>query len=152
MYELSPSGSLLATLNLLGDSRTPNGAVHDGLEVGSIVVPPVTTPEPASYLLLLVGGLLLLAFCKVRRSYLRMMKIGVASGRGRVFRIGKCHAFAINRPGRTRRDQHSLDCKGVRHSERARDLDLSVQRQAFWWSMAGAARFLCLQLLYVDAF
>ncbi len=79
VYELSPSGSLLATLNLLGDSRTPNGAVHDGLEVGSIVVPPVTTPEPASYLLLLVGGLLLLAFCKVRRSYLRMMKIGVAS-------------------------------------------------------------------------
>ncbi len=66
VYELSSSGTLLATLDLTGDSRTPNGAVHDSLEVGNLVTPPpISTPEPSS-IFLVIGGALMLALCRFR--------------------------------------------------------------------------------------
>ncbi len=66
VYELSGTGSLLATFDVMGDSRTPNGAVHDGLEVGDLVTPPpppppvTTTPEPSAGWLLMGGGAMLM--------------------------------------------------------------------------------------------
>jgi hypothetical protein len=77
VYELTTTGTLLATLNLMGNSRTPNGAVHDGLEVGSLVVPPPTVPEPAS-LLLLFGGLIALAGYRLHLSR-RLLKLCAAA-------------------------------------------------------------------------
>jgi hypothetical protein len=80
IYELSSSGSLLATLDLMGDSRTPNGAAHDGLEIGDFVVspPPLSTPEPSSAYLLL-GGLLILVLYKVPFAAKRLRHIIVCS-------------------------------------------------------------------------
>lgn len=78
VYELSPTGSLLSTLNLVGDSRTPNGALHDGLETGDFL-PPVTTPEPSAYLLLLTGALLLFAFRGRLFAYRSLAKICVVT-------------------------------------------------------------------------
>lgn len=58
--------SLINTLYLPGDSSTPFGAIHDGLEIGDlstlIVVPPTSVPEPG---LGLFSGLLLASFCGV---------------------------------------------------------------------------------------
>ncbi len=48
VYQLDTKGNLLSTLNLPGDSRTPDGAVHDGLEVGTFSNVASTVPEPAS--------------------------------------------------------------------------------------------------------
>jgi hypothetical protein len=79
VYELSTTGTLLATLNLEGDSRTPNGAVHDGLEAGNFVPPVPAVPEPAS-LFLLLGGFVVLAACRLRFSRRVLKLCAVALG------------------------------------------------------------------------
>jgi arylsulfate sulfotransferase len=79
VYELSSSGSLLATLNLTGDSRTPNGAVHDGLEVGNLIpTPPVTIPEPSS-ILLIAGGMLMLILWRFRSATKVLRQLGICA-------------------------------------------------------------------------
>jgi hypothetical protein len=81
VYELSSTGSLLATLNLPGDGRTPVGALHDGLEVGSLLgsIPnppppppppppgPGEVPEPSSVWLGVLGLAMLSGFALCRR-------------------------------------------------------------------------------------
>ncbi len=67
VYQLSLSGSVLNNYDITGDFRTPNGAVHDGLEIADLSLlsaPPVTTtvPEPrtASLVAFIFGSMLLL--------------------------------------------------------------------------------------------
>ncbi len=73
VYQLGSDGSLLNAFDIPGDARTPNGAVHDSLEVGDLATPPVTTtPEPAS-VLLMSGGFLLLAMSLLRKNLGRRM-------------------------------------------------------------------------------
>jgi arylsulfate sulfotransferase len=50
VYHFSNSGSLMEVLNLPGDARTPNGAVHDGLELADLnsLRDSTAVPEPAS--------------------------------------------------------------------------------------------------------
>ncbi|HSU58610.1 MAG TPA: aryl-sulfate sulfotransferase [Bryobacteraceae bacterium] len=73
------SVGLIGTIDIAGDSRTPNGAIHDGLELGDLSSltggtppppPPPTVPEPGFGLL---SGLVLLSFLVYfgRRSVLR---------------------------------------------------------------------------------
>ncbi len=54
VYHLSNTGALLNTLHLPGDTRTPNGAVHDGIEVADLssLTPGTTVPEPSTAALL----------------------------------------------------------------------------------------------------
>jgi hypothetical protein len=68
VYELSPSGALLAMLDLPGDARTPSGALHDGLELGDLLnTPSIGVPEPASGLFSAIGVLMLLGFFLARQ-------------------------------------------------------------------------------------
>jgi len=78
VYQLSGTGTLIASYNLSGDSRTPNGAPHDGLEVGnfSVTPPPPAVPEPASVFLFL-AGLAALCFLRLHR---RFTRIGLIAG------------------------------------------------------------------------
>ena len=58
VYQFDKSGNLISTLNIPGDSRTPNGAVHDGLEIGDLTQlsmgDTIMTPEPGTWSLSLV--------------------------------------------------------------------------------------------------
>ena len=62
VYQFSSSGALLNTFDLPGDSAafpTPNGAVHDGLDVADLsqlitVGAPTAVPEPGSFWLILL--------------------------------------------------------------------------------------------------
>jgi hypothetical protein len=82
VYQLQLSStpvSLVSTLNLPGDLRTPNGAIHDGLDIGDlssliVVPPPVTVPEPGFGLLFGIALLALLIWRARRHThYLRAM-------------------------------------------------------------------------------
>ncbi len=64
IYDFSLTGTVLTTLTVMGDGRTPNGAVHDGLELVDLSTlqsppppPPPTVPEPGFGWL--TGGLML---------------------------------------------------------------------------------------------
>lgn len=84
VYQMDPTtGSVLNTYDILGDSRTPNGAVHDGLEVADLSTligpPPVTTvPEPATiyFISVLFGGILLVGLARNMRSRFWKAAIG----------------------------------------------------------------------------
>lgn len=77
VYQFDSSGDLLNTMNIPGDSRTPNGAVHDGLEIADLsqlitvgTGTPSPVPEPGTFLLIapLAGiALLVVNRRKVRR-------------------------------------------------------------------------------------
>lgn len=77
VYRFSSSGSLMNTLFLPGNARTPNGAIHDGLELVDLsALGPVTVPEPGSRALLVLGFCaLLLTF---RRRILRSLRLAAA--------------------------------------------------------------------------
>ena len=76
--------SVLGTLDVPGDSRTPFGAIHDGLEIGNlsdliVVPPPSTVPEPS---LGLFSGFILLGFLAWfgRRSVRRYLNAAAVAG------------------------------------------------------------------------
>ena len=73
VYEFDASGNLLATLNLPGDSRTPDGAVHDSISVGNLLVPsgPTAVPEPNMRWLFGLGLALLAGVVGLRRRMVR---------------------------------------------------------------------------------
>lgn len=83
IYQLQLSSSpvsLLNTMDLPGDARTPFGAIHDGLEIGDlsslvVVPPPTAVPEPG---LGLFSGLLLLGFLLWRVKWLGSWRIGLS--------------------------------------------------------------------------
>ena len=77
LYEISPAGALLVTLDIPGDARTPSGALHDGLEVGSFAQgQPTGVPEPASVFFSGVGLALVSGFFLIRR---RKLFVRIAS-------------------------------------------------------------------------
>ncbi|MBV9264957.1 MAG: aryl-sulfate sulfotransferase [Acidobacteriaceae bacterium] len=68
VYELDLNGNLLSTLDLPGDSQTPDGAVHDSVAVGELLLMNASqVPEPAPVALFGVGGLLMLALAGRKR-------------------------------------------------------------------------------------
>ncbi|MDQ2839570.1 MAG: aryl-sulfate sulfotransferase, partial [Acidobacteriota bacterium] len=75
IYQFDANGNLLTTLDLLGDGRTPSGAVHDSINVGQLLTPTSTVPEPTSPHLFGVGLLLLGGMGAVRR---KMLKVGLS--------------------------------------------------------------------------
>jgi arylsulfate sulfotransferase len=69
-YQFTTAGSLLNTFFAPGDFRTPNGAVHDGLEIGDLGALTPITPVPKPQTSGLIGGLLtagVIAFALRRR-------------------------------------------------------------------------------------
>lgn len=78
------TANLLGTMSIAGDSRTPNGALHDGLEAvdlsslaGPAPPPPPTVPEPRfgwlTGMILLIGGA-----CFGARGYRRLAALGAS--------------------------------------------------------------------------
>lgn len=68
VYQFSSTGSLLNTMYLAGDARTPYGAIHDGVEVVdlSALTNPTAVPEPGSRTLVVIA-LCALLFVSRRR-------------------------------------------------------------------------------------
>ena len=93
VYELSSTGGLLATLNLPGDARTAAGALHDGLEVGSLSTsnpppppppppPPTGVPEPSSVWLSIIGFAIFFASLARRRHLTTIAKLAAIAFAG----------------------------------------------------------------------
>ncbi len=77
VYQFNLTGSHISTLDIPGDARTPNGAIHDGLEFGDLsrLQPTTTIPEPRFGL---IAGLLLAPFFRGRRirgGFLRSLRL-----------------------------------------------------------------------------
>ena len=72
LYKLNGNGTVLSTLDLPGDLRTPNGSVHDSLNLGNVLPVVTTVPEPASLYMFGAGLLLLLGFSPLSRKLRRL--------------------------------------------------------------------------------